>query len=213
LKQIGLLDDKGKATWLDDQGHGDLLKMLSIASPKLAGLSTEERVRAEKLLFGAQGSGAISVLSEPVVQEQLKAISADVKSPESVNRMKNFLGEYNQDSSLQSARTTFQTFNVLMADIGEKILPAVNVALREFKGGLEGLDAFVNKILPNRSPQQQQVDKWNMGGRAIEGMAGGAIYGGLTAGPLGAVAGGLGGAALGAATALPNRSAKPSSSG
>jgi hypothetical protein len=39
-----------------------------------------------------------------------------------------FLGQYNAESTIQKARTTYAEFNNLLADIGDKILPGVNKA-------------------------------------------------------------------------------------
>lgn len=63
---------------------------------------------------------------------------------------------YNEQSSLQNARTTFQQFNVMMADLGDKILPAVNLGLSQFNSILKTLDAWLPK-LPNGPPKSARM--------------------------------------------------------
>jgi hypothetical protein len=78
-----------------------------------------------------------------------------------------------------------------LADIGERVLPAVNGGLRDFKAVLEAIRA----VIPG-------TDKWKVGTRALEGAGIGATWGAF-GGPLGvaggALAGGAAGGALGAA--------------
>lgn len=186
LQELGLVDANDKPTWFVD-GKPNELKFLEKVAERLPKIPVERRMAVLGGLAGTQGAGALAVLAEPVVQEQLKKIAADVKDPKSVARMNNFLGEYNRDSSLQNARTTMQTFNVTMAELGTTVLPAVNQALTDFKSVL----LAITGILPKSGDGKSTV-----GARILEGAAGGAVIGTVIPG-VGTVAGALGGGVIG----------------
>lgn len=191
LKRIGLLDDKGKPTWFTND-KPDLFKMLDIAGKGVENIPITERAGVERKLFGAQGSGGLALLSDPAVREQVATLRKEMDSPEFKNRYAGFMEQYEKGSTVQQARTALQEFNVTMMDIGAHVLPPVNLALRDFKGVLEGIQG----ILPK--PKEGEVDKWKVGARAIEGATAGGLIG-LAGGPGGAVLGGLGGGLLGGA--------------
>jgi hypothetical protein len=164
------------------------MKFLEKVAEALPKIPVERRMAVLGGLAGTQGAGALAVLAEPVVQEQLKKIAADVRDPQSVARMQNFLGEYNRDSSLQNARTSIQTFSVLMAEIGTQLLPSVNAALGNFKAAIEG----VCSVLPSAPGSKDGA----YGGAFLTGAVPSAVAGFVAGGPLGAaIAGGAGGVA------------------
>jgi hypothetical protein len=184
LHRLGLVDDKDKPTWFSD-GKPDLLKMLGIAGTNAANIPLTERAALERQLFGAQGGGGFALLADPAVREQIAALTKDMNSPEFKNRYGSFLENYNSQVTAQSARTGMQEFNVLMQDLGQHVLPAVNGTLRDFRSILEG----VRSVLPGGPKSEATI-----GTRVLEGaLAGGAV--GAFGGPGGVV----GGAALGAA--------------
>ncbi len=190
LKRLGLLDDKEKPLWFTD-GKPDIFKLLDIAGTNLDKIPMAERAGVERKLFGAQGSGGLALLADPAVREQITALRREMDSPEFKNRYAGFTQAYEQGSTVQQARTAMAEFNITMMDIGAHTLPAVNSALRDFKGVLEGL----RNIIPGAKPGAGGA---SVGARALEGAAagaaGGAIYGAF-GGPVGA----LGGAAIGGA--------------
>lgn len=190
LQELGLIDKNHKPTWFVD-GKPSEMKFLEKVAEALPKIPVERRMAVLGGLAGTQGAGGLAVLAEPVVQEQLKKIAADVKDPQSVARIQNFLSEYNRDSSLQNARTAIQTFNVTMADIGDKILPSVNVGLGNLKTALEA----VRGILPSAPGSKDGA----YGGAFLTGALPGAAAGFVVGGPLGAVIGGAGGGAAGVA--------------
>jgi TP901 family phage tail tape measure protein len=145
LKRLGLLNEKGESTWMVN-GKPDLLRLLEIAGPALQNIPVSERAGVERKLFGAQGSGAVSLLADPAVQEQVKSLRKEMESPEFKNRYASFADAYKEGSTVQNARTAIAEFNNTMMDIGAKTLPAVNSALRDFKSILEG----IRNLLPGR---------------------------------------------------------------
>jgi hypothetical protein len=139
-----------------------------------------------------KGSGAFSVLSDPKVAEQMKLMQGEMQNPENINRVRNFMTVYGEQSTLQNARQSMQTFNVLMADIGDKALPMVNNALGIFRDALEK----IRGALPGGDGKSMAV----VGGHAIVGAAGGALAGlayGMAGGPVGMVGGALIGGVIG----------------
>jgi hypothetical protein len=180
LKEIGLVDEAGKPTWFTD-GKPDLLKMLDIGGEGAAKVPIERRAAIERSLFGAQGGGGFALLADPKVREQIQALQSEMQSPEFKNRYATFQESYKEGSTAQMARTAMAEFNVTMMELGKDILPAVNVALKDFKNILQQIRA----MMPGGTTS-------TVGARALEGaLVGGAA--GLVGGPGGA----LGGALLG----------------
>ncbi|NPU23933.1 hypothetical protein [Bradyrhizobium denitrificans] len=188
LKKIGLLDKDGNVTWKDASGKLDPLKMLEIAHEGLAKLPLEERAGAERKIFGAQGSGAISLLSDDAVYNQVRNMRAMRDSPEWANRYGTFSQAYLDNSTVQQARTTVAEFNNTMMDLGAHTLPAVNGALKDFKAVLEAIRSI--------TPGAAKDGGTSIAKRALEGAAAGAA-GGALIGAFGGPVGAVGGAAIG----------------
>lgn len=189
LRAMGLVDNNDKPTWFTG-GKPDLPKMLQIAGDHAAAIPLEKRASYERQLFGAQGAGGFALLSDPAVMGQVRALRGQMESPEFKARYGGFMAEYNQSVTAQNARTSVQTFNNLMMDIGQKVLPSVNYGLGDLKGALEG----VRKLLPHGTGVGALV-----GARAMEFGVAGSIGGFAIAGPPGAAIGALGGGVLGTA--------------
>lgn len=184
LKEIGLVDEAGKPTWFTD-GKPDLLKMLDIGGEGAAKIPIERRAAIERSLFGAQGGGGFALLADPKVREQITALKSEMDSPEFKNRYATFQESYKEGSTAQMARTAMAEFNVTMMELGKDILPAVNVALKDFKNILQQIRA----MMPGGTTS-------TVGARALEGaIVGGAA--GLVGGPGGALGGALLGGAVG----------------
>src|SRR5258708_9394113 len=164
LKELGLVDDKGKPTWFDEKGKPDPMKMLDIAGARASAIPLERRAGLERQLFGAQGGGGFALLADPAVREQILALQKDMNSPEFKNRYAGFTEAYKEGSTLQQARTAIAEFNITMMDLGKDILPSVNVALKDFKSGLQSLRG----ILPGVDAKGAAT----IGGHAILGAAG-----------------------------------------
>jgi hypothetical protein len=191
LKAFGLEDDAGKPTWFDDKGKPDLLKMLGIAGPRAAAIPLDKRAAYERALFGAQGSGAFGVLSDPKVMEQVNELNRMRQDPAFLNRYHSFMPDYAAGSTKQDARTALQEFNAVSADLGKDVLPSVNVALHNFKSILEG----IRGVLPGTT------NDGRYGGAALTGAAIGVPIGFFAGGPVGAAIGGVAGGTLGVAAA------------
>jgi hypothetical protein len=187
LKAVGLVDDKDKPTWFTD-GKPDLLKMLDIAGANAQKIPVEKRAAIERGLFGAQGGGGFALLADPAVREQILSLQKTMNSPEFKNRYSGFVDAYQQGSTVQQARTAMADFNITMMDIGRDVLPAVNVALHNFKDILEG----VRHLLPGGDGKSMAT----VGARAGEGALAGAAWG-MLGGPLGVAGGAAAGAVVG----------------
>jgi TP901 family phage tail tape measure protein len=169
LKAFGLVDDHDKPTWFEN-GAPSLTRLLEIVSQNAQKIPLDKRMSYERQLFGAQGSGAIAVLGEGAVRDQMLRMREAVKDPRALNDVRNWMTIDGEQSSLQNARTTVQTFNVLMADIGERVLPAVNNGLSRFKSILDG----IRGMLPGADKDKSAA---NVGGAALVGGVAGAAAG------------------------------------
>jgi len=187
LRELGLVDDNHKPTWFVN-GKPDEFSFLEKVSENLPNIPIERRAAILEALAGTRGAGALSVLAETPVQERMKKLHAAVNDPAEINRVRNFQEIYAQQSTKQNARQTFQTFNVLMADLGDKILPSVNHALGDFKGALE----FITKLIPGAKKEGGDI----IGARAMQGVGLGAAAGWFL-GPGGVGLGGLVGGGIG----------------
>jgi hypothetical protein len=159
----------------------------------------------ERQLFGAQGSGALAVLADPAVRQQMGLMSEEMQNPASVNRVRNFMSVYGEQSTVQSARTALQETNVLLSEIGTNLLGPVNHGLRDFKGVLEALRGVLPK--PSEPTAGGNAPAWSfgkigsrVGEGAVAGGAAGAFMAGVGAVP-GALIGGVTGGAFGVAEA------------
>ncbi len=73
LKALGLVGQDGKPTWYT-AGHPDIFKMFSTAGAAMQGMRPEQRAVYGRAAFGAQGSRAVAIMGDPVVNEQMKTI-------------------------------------------------------------------------------------------------------------------------------------------
>jgi hypothetical protein len=198
LKALGMVDDKDQPTWFTD-GKPDLMKMLKIGHEHAAAIPLTKRAAYERQLFGAQGSGAFSLLSDNALYGQVQNLGAKMNSPEFKNRYAGFTEAYRQGSTVQNARTAMAAFNNTMMDLGARVLPSVNGVLNDFKGVLEKIRGLLPNV-PNAGA--------TVGARAIEGAGAGALWG-LAGGPYGAVGGAVIGGALGTAEGFIEQYNKP----
>jgi hypothetical protein len=189
LKALGLVDDRGRPTWFTD-GKPDLFKLTEIAGANAGKIPLTERAGIERQLFGAQGSGAFALLTDPAVRQQVQSLRGEMDSPEFRNRYASFMSDYAKQSPVQQFRTTLADFQNVLMDIGTTVLPSVTGALRDFKSALDS----IRSILPGPS-DGRSGDKWSVGTTAIEGAAAGAVVGSFFPG-----VGTVGGAALGGVT-------------
>jgi hypothetical protein len=120
-------------------------------------------------------------------------------SPEFKNRYGAFTESYKEGSTVQQARTTMADLNIVLMDLGQKVLPPVTGALREFSGVLEKIRAALPKSITGDA-KAADAAKWGVGTTAVQGAAIGAGVGALAAG-VGALPGSLLGAAAGAGAA------------
>ncbi len=193
LRALGLVDANGKPTWYTD-GHPDEFKMFEIAGNAMQGMSPADRAAIGRAAFGAQGSGAVAVLGDPVVNARMHAIDELTKSKAYQDRYRSFGADYMAGSTMQDARTALATFNVTLAELARTTLPATNMVLGDFKRVLEGLKSAV--------PGGDGKGSATILARAAEGagigFGAGALMGGLGGVP-GAVVGGITGGAYGVA--------------
>lgn len=90
-------------------------------------------ISALRQAFGAQGSGAISILSDPAVLDQVPTLRQWQQQFPAAEKM--FSG-LEQDSPFQKASTSLADFNSVLIELGKDVLPPVTAALRAFDGAL-----------------------------------------------------------------------------
>jgi hypothetical protein len=135
LKQLGLLDENGKPTWFTD-GRPDPIKALEIAGPRAAAMAVPERLIAEHEVFGTQGSGGFSVLADPKVLERIKELRKELGSEEFQNRYGSILEDYTGGTAKGLTRSTMQSFNVALLELGTTALPVATAAVRGLSAAL-----------------------------------------------------------------------------
>ncbi len=134
LKQLGLLDENGKPTWFTD-GKPDLPKALSIAGPKVAAMSPEERLPLEMEVFGRRGGGAFAVLGNDIAIGREKELRAGMDNPANIARYNSFADSI-MGTTRGVAASTLQQFNVAMIDLGTQGLPLATASLKAFTAAL-----------------------------------------------------------------------------
>jgi hypothetical protein len=120
------------------------------------------------------------------VRQQVQSLRKEMGSDEFKNRYGSFLSNYNNQVTAQNARTGVQSFNVLMQNLGDKILPSVNQAFTH----LASVINTVTGLIPGAKGDGK------VGGDVLTGATAGAGIG-LGVGRFGGPVGALGGAAIG----------------
>jgi hypothetical protein len=185
MGKAGLVDANGKSTIMSADGKSiDVDKFLNTAREALNKLPLAMRNSVEKTVFGEQGARGFELMTAPKTMDQTRALKKEM--PDFIPKYNAFLEQYGDRSTIQKARTTYGTFNNLLADIGDKVLPSVNKALGDFSGILER----IRNLIPGTQPGAGAT----VGARGVEGVFGGALTGaaiGRLGGPIGMVAGGV----------------------
>lgn len=140
LKMLGLVGEDGKQNWKVNGADGktdwnsSVIKMFQELHGGMQNIPEGQRADVLHRAFGTQGAGAATLFSQENIIDQLAILK---------QKMGAFTGgdvslsEYSQGSTLQRFRETTQQFQVLMADLGTTILPAVNKSLGDLGGILK----------------------------------------------------------------------------
>jgi hypothetical protein len=186
LKRLGLVDEHDKPTWFTD-GKPDLQKMLGIAGERIKGIPLTERAGLERQLFGTQGSGAFSVLSDPQVRDQMTQLKKEY--PAFSAQYKNFWETYKGGSPVQQARDSWGALQKVLIEIGTIALPPVVKLLQQLETALKGIQTVLPGGPKKGSPGEAMAS--GMGPGFAYGLGAGAIVGQpALGGAIGAVVGG-----------------------
>src|SRR5581483_6575926 len=79
LQRLGLVDSNGQPTWFTN-GRPDELKLLRILGQNINSVPLSERASIERQIFGAQGAGAFSVLTDQRILSQLPSMRTDMEN-------------------------------------------------------------------------------------------------------------------------------------
>lgn len=160
LRAFGLVDASGKPTWFTD-GKPDVIKMLDIAGAHAQSIPLTERAAYERQLFGARGSGAMAILSDPAVIKQVHVLREEMAA---FKTGETFFEEYEKASPVQQFRDAWADLQRVLMDIGKSALPPVTQ-------GLGIIDDFLKKL----APFLPKGDSKTAGGAVVGSMVGGAL--------------------------------------
>ncbi len=160
LRRLGLLDDQDQVTWRKKDANGQIdwtgsiTNMAGIVNEHVKALPLDERLGVLKQAWGERGGGFGALLGLDSFVDQLPIFSNKLKNFGNGGGAESALGEYSANSTLQKSREALRDFENLLVDLGEKILPPVNLALG-------GLDAAL-KDLPEdwRKSKEQWLNTW-----------------------------------------------------
>ena len=186
LKELGLVDEAGKPTWFTG-GKPDELKMLKSVAEHAPGIPVERRALLERFLFGAQGAGAVGVLSDPRLLPQLGIMEQEAKGYKAGTDYFKYMHE---NSPVQQFNQAWIELQKVLMDIGSVALPPLLVGLQ----GVDGIFKSISADFPKKGELGGLPAKGTLGEALGKGMAEGAIIGA----PLGFAAGALGGLGVGA---------------
>jgi hypothetical protein len=143
LKELGLIDDKGKQTFLDANGRPDLFKFFDTVSEHSRDLPKNEMLGVYKQLFGQQGERAAAFFSDPTNEAMLKASIAGKDDFVSGEALWNAARE--QDPVV-TFRTSLAAFNRELIDAAEKELPEATKGLKEIIDDFHSLGSFLDGL-------------------------------------------------------------------
>lgn len=180
MREVGLVDSKGKSTVLDRTGKTlDIDKLLSLVDQKTKDLPIEERNAFMKKVFGEQGERGMFLMMSPAVRAQTAELKKEF--PEFKSRYETFFEDYSRESPVQKARETWQDLTNVLADIGQFTLPPVLTGLR----GLDEIFKSIAGAFPKQGSFGGVPVPGSLGAALGRGMAEGAIAGGTIGGVAG----------------------------
>jgi hypothetical protein len=91
LEELGLVDENHKPTWFTG-GKPDEMNFLAKVAENLPKIDVTRRSAILQALAGTQGAGALAVLAEPAVRQQMGAMYNETQNPENVNRVQLHVG-------------------------------------------------------------------------------------------------------------------------
>jgi hypothetical protein len=124
LKKLHLLDENNKPTWFTN-GKPDIGKGLAIAGPVTDAMPPEERLPFTMGAFGRRGGGAYSVLANNQMLERARQLREGIENSGNRQRYETLDEDIRNNTTKGTARSTLQTFNVGMIELGTTVLPAV----------------------------------------------------------------------------------------
>jgi hypothetical protein len=179
LRKLGLVDEKGQPTWFTD-GKPDIIKLLDTAGSHAQEIPLTERAAVERQLFGAQGSGAFSVLSDPAILAQVHKLREEM---ENFKAGAEFFQEYSANSPAQQFRTAWADLQKVLMDIGQVALPPVVSLLQGFDKALTGITSHLPS-LPSTEPSPDDSFHTGLNKAIGRGEKEGAVAGAAMAWPI-----------------------------
>ena len=173
LRELGLVDEAGKATWMTE-GHFDESKLLHILSEKIGKMPLEERT-ARLGVFGERGKGAVAIMTDPAMLKQYDDVLSGARNLQSTTE---FWKEQNQNNPMQQMKGAWVELQTVLLAIGQTALPSVVAGFKTLEAGLAALNtvlAPLNKLL-GTDLLNPKKGSWN---EAIQNVAKSVVTGGV----------------------------------
>lgn len=152
LKELGMIDAKGKPTWLVDREgrrtefvkgqeqnidwQASLVKQSQVLQSASSRLAPDVRAADVRNAYGAQGGGVAGLESLKGFVDQMPVIMSMMKGFQPGT---DFIGNYASNSPIQQGRQAIGDFKNVLMDIGTEVLPPVTSALRAFDDVLKAI--------------------------------------------------------------------------
>ncbi len=187
LHAFGLVDAHGQPTFLGDNGAPDFFKLIDTAARAYQGMTPAQRLVSERQVFGAQGSGALSFLGDPIVEKILGQTRQEMANFPAI---RDYWARAQANAPDVQFRSTWGALQSVLIDLGAVILPPVVAGLKQLDAALHAIKA-VTDTFPTISGKAQAVStdvglavgaRWGLGRLASLvglGGAGAAGAGGL----------------------------------
>jgi hypothetical protein len=133
-------------------------------------------------VFGAQGGGAMAVLSDPKVRQQIDALRKEY--PDFEKKYPGFLENYAHDSPMQAGRQAWGDLQNVLIDIGRIALPPVVELLKSLDAAFKAINTtlgpLAGALAPNIGGQEaNEIHGKYFGGPGVKWLWG-KLFGGAT---------------------------------
>ena len=155
LQEMGLIDDKGNATWHATKADGtedyrqELLNQSTILNTftdkeKALGDTGKETINRDiQDAFGKQGGSFAAILGDDAFRQQIGNLSGALTGYKGGDEMMDWL---KKNDPMFQAQETWREFQKVMMDIGQSLMPAILTTLKSIDGVLHVLDPVLSGL-------------------------------------------------------------------
>lgn len=139
LRRLGLIDERGKSTILDEHGHPSLTRELTTVSTALEKIPQSERMEVLKQVGLQQGSRFLAIATDPQFIAQRERLAQDAQG---FTRWREFFPAMFGASPVQQSREAVENLSRLAQDVGSTALAPFSDAVKTATTALEGLNRW-----------------------------------------------------------------------